>query len=170
MTWGSFYWHELPLIPAWISNHMHSKMWDEIIYPFPNFSDSTIEVWEWISNFIQFYVWYTDIWYKPIMEVYYLSIHTRKRGLRSSIIHRSRWISAGYLTGSLKYPSWVPHPWQAQLMATWISGQSGVHGSPPGEIISVPDLATRWLGWNEVSDLTQVSGEARRERLKLRMG
>ena len=27
-------------------------MWDEISYPFPNFSGCTVEVWEWISNFI----------------------------------------------------------------------------------------------------------------------
>ena len=27
-------------------------MWDEIIYPFPNFNGCTVEVWEWISNFI----------------------------------------------------------------------------------------------------------------------
>ena len=27
-------------------------MWDEIIYLFPNFTDSTVEVWEWTSNFI----------------------------------------------------------------------------------------------------------------------
>ena len=27
-------------------------MWDEISNPFPNFSDCTTEVWEWISNFI----------------------------------------------------------------------------------------------------------------------
>ena len=31
---------------------MPSKMWDEITYPFPNFSGSTVEVWEWISNFM----------------------------------------------------------------------------------------------------------------------
>ena len=30
------------LNPAWISNHMLGKVWDEITY----------EVWEWISNFI----------------------------------------------------------------------------------------------------------------------
>ena len=42
----------LTLIPAWISNHMPSKMWDEITYPFPNFNSCTVEVWEWISNFI----------------------------------------------------------------------------------------------------------------------
>ena len=25
---------------------------DESIYPFPNFNGATVEVWEWISNFI----------------------------------------------------------------------------------------------------------------------
>ena len=27
-------------------------MWDEITYPFPNFNGCTVEVWEYISNFI----------------------------------------------------------------------------------------------------------------------
>ena len=40
------------LFPAWISNSMHCNMLDEITYPFPNFNGSTVEVWEWISNFI----------------------------------------------------------------------------------------------------------------------
>ena len=44
------------LIPAWISNHMPSKMWDENIYPFLNFNGCTVEVWEWISNFIPHFI------------------------------------------------------------------------------------------------------------------
>ena len=40
------------LIPIWISNHVSSKVWDEITYPFPNFNGCAIEFWEWISNFI----------------------------------------------------------------------------------------------------------------------
>ena len=44
-TWINF-------IPTWISNDMPSKVWDESIYPFPNFNGTAIEVWEWISNFI----------------------------------------------------------------------------------------------------------------------
>ena len=28
----------------WISNHMHSKVWDEITYPFLNFNGCTVEV------------------------------------------------------------------------------------------------------------------------------
>ena len=42
----------LTLIPAWISNHIHYKEWDEITYPFLNFNGVTVEVWEWISNSI----------------------------------------------------------------------------------------------------------------------
>ena len=51
-TCSPFYWHGLTLIPAWICNHIHYKMWDEINYPFLNFNGATVEVWEWISNFI----------------------------------------------------------------------------------------------------------------------
>ena len=36
-----------PLIHAWMS-----KLWGEITYPSPNFNGCTVEVWEWISNFI----------------------------------------------------------------------------------------------------------------------
>ena len=32
---------------------MSCEEWDGITYPFPNFSGSTVEVWEWISGFIQ---------------------------------------------------------------------------------------------------------------------
>ena len=40
------------LIPAWISNYTHYNVWDEITYPFLNFNGATVEVYEWISNFI----------------------------------------------------------------------------------------------------------------------
>ena len=43
-TSGSFSWHGLTLIPAWISNHMPSKAWYEITYPFLNFNGCTVEV------------------------------------------------------------------------------------------------------------------------------
>ena len=35
-----------------ISNCTHYKMCDGIIYPFRNFNSATVEVWEWINNFI----------------------------------------------------------------------------------------------------------------------
>ena len=36
--------NDLTLIPAWISNHLPSKVWDEITYPFLNFNSCTVEV------------------------------------------------------------------------------------------------------------------------------
>ena len=44
------------VIPAWISNYTYQNVWDEIIYPFPNFNGVTVEVWEWISNFIPHFI------------------------------------------------------------------------------------------------------------------
>ena len=44
------------LIPAWISNHIIGKMWDEFTYPFQNLNSATVEVWEWISNFIPHFI------------------------------------------------------------------------------------------------------------------
>ena len=41
---GPFYLHGLTLIPAWISNYIHYKVWDEITYPFLNFNGCTVEV------------------------------------------------------------------------------------------------------------------------------
>ena len=35
---------------------MHSKLWDEITYPFPRINGCTGEVWEWISNPILHFV------------------------------------------------------------------------------------------------------------------
>ena len=42
---------------------MPNKVWDEITYQFPN--GSTIEVWEWIINFIQYFIMdvITHPWY-----------------------------------------------------------------------------------------------------------
>ena len=40
------------LIQACISNHMPSRVWDELNCPFPHVNGCTVEVWEWIRNFI----------------------------------------------------------------------------------------------------------------------
>ena len=52
VTCGAFYRQGLSLIPAWISNYIHYKVWGEIIYPFLNFNGVTIEVKEWIIDVI----------------------------------------------------------------------------------------------------------------------
>ena len=38
------------------SNYMHYKIWDELTYPFLNFNGCTVEVYEWISNFIPHFI------------------------------------------------------------------------------------------------------------------
>ena len=52
VTIGPFYLHGLTLIPAWISDYIHYKVWDEITYPFLNFNGATVEVSDWKCNFI----------------------------------------------------------------------------------------------------------------------
>ena len=43
-----FYKRKSNLIPLWASNHMPSKVLDEIFYQLPDLNDA----WEWIINFI----------------------------------------------------------------------------------------------------------------------
>ena len=47
-----FYQHGLTIIPSWINNRMPSKVWDQITYPLRNVNGCTVEIWEWISDFI----------------------------------------------------------------------------------------------------------------------
>ena len=46
------------LIQAWIRNYIHYKAWDEIPYSFLNFNGAVVEVWEWISNLIPYFILY----------------------------------------------------------------------------------------------------------------
>ena len=48
-----------PRLLTWftcISNYIHYKVCDEIMFQFPNFNDG-VEVWEWINNFISHFTW-----------------------------------------------------------------------------------------------------------------
>ena len=44
--------------PAWISNYVPRKMWDEITYPSLNFNGCTVGIYVWISNFIPYFIIY----------------------------------------------------------------------------------------------------------------
>ena len=41
---GHFYLYDLTLIPLWIINHMPSKVWDGITYPFLNFNGCIVDI------------------------------------------------------------------------------------------------------------------------------
>ena len=45
---------------------MPKKVLDENTYPFPNFNGATVEIWEWISNFIPYFIMYVIIY--PVIE------------------------------------------------------------------------------------------------------
>ena len=50
VTRDPFYKHRLTLIPGWISNYIHYKVWGEITFPFPIKRLCSCGSWEWISN------------------------------------------------------------------------------------------------------------------------
>ena len=58
--WGPFYQHGLIIFPAWISNGMPCKGWDDVSDPFPSFKGCTVEVWKWIRNCIPHFIMSRD--------------------------------------------------------------------------------------------------------------
>ena len=53
-TCDPLYKHEFS---AWINNHIHQKLFDEITYPFPIFNGAVVDICEWINNLITHFVW-----------------------------------------------------------------------------------------------------------------
>ena len=47
-----------PRMDKWLHPY---AVWDEITYPFPNFNGFTVEVWEWISNFILYFTGHVGV-------------------------------------------------------------------------------------------------------------
>ena len=41
---GPFYLHELTVIPVWMDNYIHYKVWDGITYHFPNVNGAALNV------------------------------------------------------------------------------------------------------------------------------
>ena len=52
LTPGSLLLTGISFDPSMDMYLMPSKVWGEIIYPFLNLNYATVEIWEWISNFI----------------------------------------------------------------------------------------------------------------------
>ena len=80
---GPLYKHVLTSNPAWLSNHMSNKEWDKIIYPFRNFNGRTVEVWEWISDFIYTHLIMGVITYVKMSK----ELHTLKQQIFWPIIN-----------------------------------------------------------------------------------
>ena len=72
MPWGPFYEPRLTLMSAWISNHMQSKMWDEIIYQFWTSIVQTLKFgsgWIISPHIVQFCNYLSMLWLKLIHGV-----------------------------------------------------------------------------------------------------
>ena len=52
MSSSPFCYHGLAMIPACICNRVNFGVWDGVACPFPDFGGATVEVWEWMSDFV----------------------------------------------------------------------------------------------------------------------
>ena len=114
---GSFYLHGLTLFPALIAYHIPTKIWDGITYPFPNFNSCTIDVWEWISDFVTLYNGCNDFsllvlhliniskmvphcdWYYIYMQgLFYWHMHNHMSVLLPMTQHCRKWINPWHVS------------------------------------------------------------------------
>ena len=98
-----FYLYGLTLIPTWIDNHIPSKVWDEITDPFQNFSGATVELWEWINNFIPPFI-IIGCNYSPMLVFKF--IHISKRGPWWHKVISSQVLSLSGINRSLSCQKW----------------------------------------------------------------
>ena len=102
-------WRGSTSIPAHISNYFHYKVGDEITYPFPNFNGATVEVLEWISNFITHFTGYVKS--TPGLK----SIQVCKTcswdedHLHDDVIKWQHFSVTGHLCGEFTGHRWIPH-------------------------------------------------------------
>ena len=89
-------------------------MWDEITYPFPNFIGCTVEVWEWISNFIS--TLYNGCDYLSMLGL--KLIRVSKRGPRSMDVetHQS-WLAPSWKVNSFFSGGTIRHYWYLSPLA-----------------------------------------------------
>ena len=73
-----------------ISNYTNHKMWNEITYPFPNFNGCTVEVWEWIRNFILYFTEHVITYPGPLIFSIFQEICTR-----SALCYVFLWFGTG---------------------------------------------------------------------------
>ena len=55
-TWDLFCLYGLTLMLAWTVNPMSNKVWHEITYPFPNVNNCTVEILEWVNDYIPHFI------------------------------------------------------------------------------------------------------------------
>ena len=117
ITRGPFHYHGLAIIPAYIGYHTHYKVWVEITYPFPNFSGATVEVWEWVSNFIPHFTGHVIICAGTKVNSLWPSDAIWRQGSRSTLVQ----VLVCCLTASSHY---MNQCWLVITKAKWCSYES----------------------------------------------
>ena len=79
-----------------MNNYTHYKVWDEITYPFLDFKDATVEVWEWMLDFIQ-----------GFLGVWLTVIHVNKGALVGVFLYKSREMLVDVKPQLRAKPGWV---------------------------------------------------------------
>ena len=80
---------------------MHSQVWDEITYPFPNFNGCTVELWEWISNFIPHFIMRLISYPTQFWRIW-VKIHSMNRPGNTDVTMYYHWSSSIYRKETLK--------------------------------------------------------------------
>ena len=108
---GPFYYHGLTLIPALIHNYIHYKVWGEIIYPFPNFNGATVEVCEWISNFIPHFNGHVIAYPCSPLKLIPVSKAGRRCRKMYDVIH----LPISFKVSSLSLAQSYDYPWSSEV-------------------------------------------------------
>ena len=95
------------LIQAWIRNYIHYKEWDKIDYSILNFNGAAVEVREWISNFILYFIPYRACDHYPRL------IHVNKRG---GYITATTPLDANHDLLKIRITQFIPISWNVPLI------------------------------------------------------
>ena len=83
------FWRKLTRCPSWISNYIHYNVWDEIIYPFPNFNGAANEVWKPISDFIPHFTDHVITY--PCWDLSYSILENSNPGYNKASLYNFPW-------------------------------------------------------------------------------
>ena len=126
LPWDPFYQHGLNLTLAWISDHMLSKVWDEITHPLPNFHICTIKRLEQTDDFNL----------GSTMDVIICTFRIKTQSVLVKGAHRLRIMQALELlliVSDMNVPHIICHTWWRHQMETFsalLAIRAGIHRSP----------------------------------------
>ena len=120
-------------------------MWDEITYSFPNFNGATVEVWEWISDFIPHFTRLVS--QSEIATYVFLVFSSLQNIYKVHVEELSRWMTCDSIT--VGYQHEKNH---ARSLKTLTQGWSVI--CPQGWSINMPRVTAVW--WFVLIEFTVI--------------